>query len=75
MKQHRTTADGGESIYAPAGARRVGAERVAVKSVVAAVARLVHERRRLAHRRPSRRFARWRGSMAASRARTCSTRG
>jgi hypothetical protein len=49
MKQHRSTANGGGSIYAPADARKVRSERVPVKGVLAAVVRLVRERRRLAH--------------------------
>lgn len=49
MKQHRSTADGGESIYAPAQAPGVRTERIGVRRIAAAIARLVRERRRLAH--------------------------
>ena len=63
MKQHRSTADGGESIYAPAQAPEVRTERIGAAA----------DRRgdRAAGRasaggwrtgRPSRRCARWRGS-------------
>jgi hypothetical protein len=48
-KQHRSTADGGESIYAPAQALEVRTERIGVRRIAAAIARLVRERRRLAH--------------------------
>jgi hypothetical protein len=48
MKQHRTTADGGESMYAPAHTSEVRTERIGVRRIAAALARLVRERRRLA---------------------------
>ena len=50
MKQHRSTADGGESIYAPAQAPEVRTAGIGLRRVAAAIARLARERRRLAHR-------------------------
>ena len=49
MKQHRSTADGGESIYAPASAKEPRNERIGLRRVAAAIVRLAGERRRLAH--------------------------
>ena len=49
MKQHRSTADGGESIYAPARAPGVRTERIGMRRIAAAIVGLAGERRRLAH--------------------------
>ena len=49
MQQHRSTADGAESIYAPARAPEVRTERIGVRRIGAAIARLVCERGRLTH--------------------------
>lgn len=48
-KQHRSTADGGESIYAPATVSERRSERIGVRRIAAAISRLVRERGRLAH--------------------------
>jgi hypothetical protein len=48
-EQNASTADGGESAYALAEARRVRNERIGPRRLAAAIARLVRERRRLAH--------------------------
>jgi hypothetical protein len=49
LKQHRSTADGGESMYAPAEVSERRSERIGVPQIAAAIARLVRERGRLAH--------------------------
>jgi hypothetical protein len=50
MKQHRSTADGGEPIYAPAETNEPRKERIGLRRTAAALVRLAGERRRLTHR-------------------------
>jgi hypothetical protein len=49
VKQHRSTADGGESIYAPTEANESRNERVGLRRIAATIGRLARERRRLSH--------------------------
>jgi hypothetical protein len=48
VKQHRSTADGGESTYAPTEANE-SRKRVGLRRIAAAIGRLARERRRLSH--------------------------
>jgi hypothetical protein len=45
----RSTANGGESVYAPANANEPRNERIGLRRIAAAIVRLAGERRRLAH--------------------------
>ena len=49
MQQHRSTADGGESTYAPTQTHGGRTERIGVRQIAAALTRLAQERHRLAH--------------------------